>query len=104
MTTSSQVANSSLPHGCTISPDKEVGQEGSFQAIFNDAHTSEACGTAKEVSNLEIMLQQKQQQDFWTLDISQVALAGAVSLGQVGLKMEHDTESAIITIKGEPKC
>jgi len=77
VTTSSQVSNSSLPHGCTISPDKEVGQEGSFQAIFNDAHTSEACGSAKEV-----------------------ALAGTASLGQVGLKMEHDTESAIITING----
>ena len=34
-------------------------------------------------------------------DLSQVALAGTVSLGQVGLKMEHDTESAIITINGE---
>ena len=67
VTASYQVSNSSLPHGCTISPDKEVGQEGSFQAIFNDAHTSEACGSAKEVYNAEIMQQQKQQQDFWTL-------------------------------------
>ena len=32
----------------------------------------------------------------------QVALAGMASLGQVEATIEHDTESAILTFKGEP--
>ena len=61
VTKSWTVSNGSLPHGCTMSPDREeeaAGQDndkdksagqGRYQAIFNDAHTSVSCGTAAEV-------------------------------------------------------
>jgi len=78
VTKSWTVSNGSLPHGCTMSPDKEeAAGQGRYQAIFNDAHTSVSCGTATEV-----------------------ALAGTASLGQVETTIEHDTESAILTFKG----
>jgi hypothetical protein len=74
VTNASSVSDPHQPAGCSIWPR---GAD-SYWAVFNSANSSTACG-----------------------NLSEVALKGSAELGsQVGLRLEHDTVKATLTLSG----